>query len=185
MRRESKREVGQRRRLLRRAEPASVQIVAMRDDQQRGASRNTRGCCINPRRPHWIRCKGGVENAEGRRSIAARSTPPSRSHRLAPPYSERSPGSRGLVCATASATTSSAAQPETREPYSTCGGVLDLPPTSISQTSSPRQADGATDATDQTESGTGPACSRVQQRGGRRPLDDQEWPPGNRDIVAV
>jgi hypothetical protein len=36
------------------------------------------------------------------------------------------------VCATASATTSSAAQPETREPYSTCGGVLDLPPTSIS-----------------------------------------------------
>jgi hypothetical protein len=58
-----------------------------------------RGCRTNPRRPHWSRCTGGVENAESIRSSAARSTRPGRSHRLAEPFQRRSPSfSRTGLC---------------------------------------------------------------------------------------
>ena len=48
------------------------------------------GCRTKPRRPHWIRSKGGVEKPEGHRSATACSARPHRSRRLPRP-SQRAP----------------------------------------------------------------------------------------------
>ena len=59
-------------------------------------------CCTNPRRPHSIRSNGGVQKPEGHRLAAARSARPRRPGAFHGRHSERRPGFRRGLYATAS-----------------------------------------------------------------------------------
>ena len=85
-----------------------------RDPTSPLASASRRGCCINPRPAHWSRSKDGVEKAEAR----------ARPWRVLPGldalsplsgrHSERGPGFRRRLCATATVLSASESAPARR-----------------------------------------------------------------------